>query len=83
MTAKNLLIQAAYFITLFVVNLFFALLILYISQKEDKMNQSMLQNISLLNGMHEGILILSKLKKSILFVNKPAQKLLKNTINFC
>lgn len=46
------------------------------------MRLTILQNAKLLNGIHEGLLILSKVDKSILFVNKPAQKLLTNIINF-
>ena len=46
------------------------------------MRSTILQNAKLLNGMHEGLLILSKLDKSILFVNRPAQKLLTSIITF-
>ena len=59
-----------------------ATLFVYISSLHEKTQCTIRQNAKLLNGMHEGLLILSKLDKSILFVNKPAQKLLTSIINF-
>ena len=40
------------------------------------------QNVKLLDGMHEGLLVVSKKDKDLLFCNKPAQKLLTGAINF-
>ena len=40
------------------------------------------ENMRLLDGMHEGLLILNKADESIMFCNKPAQKLLQDTMNF-
>ena len=60
----------------------FATLFVYISSLHQKMQCTIRKNAKLLNGMHEGLLILSKFEKSILFVNKPAQKLLTNIIDF-
>ena len=59
-------------------NVLAAILFLYITELHSKMHQLIDQNIKLLNGMHEGLLILSKEDKSVLFINKPAEKLLKN-----
>ena len=33
-------------------------------------------NLKLLDGMHEGVLILSKANRSVLFCNKPSEKFL-------
>ena len=74
--------EGIYIVSLLVVNIIFATLFVYIASLHDRMRRMILQNAKLLNGMHEGLLILSKLDQSILFVNRPAQKLLTSVIDF-
>ena len=40
-----------------------------------------MENIKLLDGMHEGLLILSTKDKKVMFCNKPSQKLLKGVLS--
>ena len=50
-----------------------AIIILYISILHGKMKTQNDENIKLLDGMHEGLLILSKKdEKRIIFCNKPS-----------
>ena len=72
--------------TLFLVLLFFflcngtAMVVTYISELHNKMNTTIEDNEKLLDGMHEGLLILSKDKQAVMFGNKPAKKLLKTFV---
>ena len=45
----------------------------YIFQLQSKISLTNAENIKLLDGMHEGVLILSKRTNDIIFCNKPAQ----------
>ena len=56
--------------------LFLSTVIFYIYQLQAKITSTNEANIKLLDGMHEGVLIISKKTKEIIFFNKPAQKLL-------
>ena len=77
--AKTIM-SIAYVLALHLVNSLTATLFLYIAELHGKLHQLILENIRLLNGMHEGLLIISKTDQSILFVNRPVQKLLKNSL---
>lgn len=57
-----------------------AILTKYIVDLNQKRTNSMLANIKLLDGMHEGLLILSKSTLSTMFMNYAAKKLIKNFI---
>ena len=48
----------------------------YIARIEGKLNRLMLQNLGLLDGMHEGIIVLSGDDKSLEFANQPAIELI-------
>ena len=52
----------------------------YIFQLQSRIAQTNAENIRLLDGMHEGVLILHKHTKEIIFCNKPAQQLLSRFI---
>ena len=52
----------------------------YIFQLQSKIAQTNAENIRLLDGMHEGVLILHKRTNDIIFCNKPAQQLLSRFI---
>ena len=54
----------------------FATGIILIMQLQSKIASTNAANIKLLDGMHEGVLILSKTSKEIFYKNKPAQELL-------
>ena len=49
-----------------------AMVILYISSLQHRMKQYNVANIKLLDCMHEGLLILAKSDKRIMFCNKPS-----------
>ena len=64
----------------------FGVLFLYITKLHNQMKDTVAENIKLLDGMHEGLLILRKDPKTldnkkIMFCNRPAQKLLKGAIS--
>lgn len=48
----------------------------YISQLQAKISSTNSENCKLLDGMHEGVLIISQTTQKIIFCNKPAQQLL-------
>ena len=52
----------------------------YIFKLQSRISQTNVENIRLLDGMHEGVLILHKHTKEIIFCNKPAQQLLSRFI---
>ena len=52
----------------------------YISELQRQQNLANEEQIKLLNGMHEGLLILRTCEQKILFCNKPAKSLLKNFV---
>lgn len=52
----------------------------YIFQLQSKIALTNKENIRLLDGMHEGVLILHKRTNDIIFCNKPAQQLLSRFI---
>ena len=58
-----------------------AIMLQYISNLHFRMQSSITQNIRLLDGMHEGLLIVSKAENAIMFCNKPAQKLFTGAIS--
>ena len=58
-----------YIALLFACNLIVAILILYITQLDGQMRQTILQGLKLMNGMHEGLLIMSRTDQSILYAN--------------
>lgn len=57
---------------LFVIIMAFASVFLYVSKLHSRMNVTITENMRLLDGMHEGLLIVSKEEKDIMFCNKPA-----------
>lgn len=65
---------------------FFILSINYISQLHNKLDFANSENVRLLNGMHEGVLIIKKPKqpdgsRRVMFCNRPAEKLLQTYLN--
>ena len=67
-------------VAIFIVHTCLSILLLYISQMHSRMKSSNTENNKLLNGMHEGLLIVSKATNEAMFCNNPAQKLLKGAI---
>ena len=72
--------------SIFVIFFFFfalalaGIIIIYISQLHAQLKFSNEENVKLLDGMHEGLLIFNRLssveeKKKIMFCNSPARKL--------
>ena len=63
---------------------FLGVVISYVTNVNDKLQQSNEQNVKLLNGMHEGVLILSNeqdKKFKTMFCNRPAYKLINTFLN--
>ena len=52
--------------------------LIYVSKLHYKLETVNIENVKLLDGMHEGLLIISKKEMSTMFCNKPAQKILNN-----
>ena len=57
-----------------------AIILIYIAQLQVLLRKYMEQNAKLLDGMHEGLLILSKSSMKTLFFNKPAQALIRGAL---
>ena len=68
-------------IALFLICLSLSVILRYTSDLHSRMKASNSENIRLLDGMHEGLLILDKAKKGIMFFNRPAQKLFSGAIS--
>ena len=57
-----------------------AIIVLYTSQLRLRMQSFNSENVKLLDGMHEGLLILNKIDHTVAFCNRPSQKLLRGTM---
>ena len=66
----------------FAINALLSMILLYISSLHSRMKSSNVENTKLLDAMHEGLLILSKADNESMFCNFPAQKLLKNAVEY-
>ena len=55
-----------------------AILVVFIGDLNQRRTNALLANIRLLDGMHEGLLILSKSSQNTMFINNAATKLIKN-----
>ena len=62
-------------ITFFTNSLFLALF-QYINKMHLRMESQHIENTKMLDGMHEGLLIISKMNNDLMFCNNSAQKLL-------
>ena len=76
MTPSLVIVKMVYIIGVFIFNSGISMLLLYISQLHNRINKFSIQNIKLLDGMHEGLLILSKASRTPMFCNQPAVKVL-------
>ena len=75
--ATNLLIGAGFFLLV----CFFAMGLFYVSKLHLQLKSYNVENIKLLDGMHEGLLILKKSNKGVMFSNKQSQKLLEGALS--
>ena len=73
-------IKLLYAFIIFVIAVLFAIGIIYISDLNMRLKTVNSQNVKMLDGMHEGILILSKAEQTTMFCNKSAQRLLQRAI---
>ena len=83
---ESILTKLAYQLLIILGMSFFGVLFLYITKLQNQMRDTVVENMKLLDGMHEGVLILHKDPKTpdnkkIMFCNRPAQKLLKGAIS--
>ena len=81
MTLSSLVLKTSFVLTAFLTNVLFASALIYISTLHEKVNSINQQNLRLLDGMHEGLLIISKAQESsssseALYCNEMAAKLL-------
>ena len=72
---------ALFAIGFFAMEFMLAMLLFYIAELTKKLQVANFSNIRLLDGMHEGVLIISKTEKRVMFCNQPAQKLLNGVLN--
>lgn len=85
---QEMLMQVVFFkvslvVAVFLANTFLAIVINYISKLQEIMKVTNFENIKLLDGMHEGLLILSLAEpRQALFCNKSAHKLLQRSVQF-
>ena len=80
MEPYNISVILCYFLASFAIHTMLAQLIIQIDILHSKLKTSICENTKLFDGMHEGLLILSK-DKTIMFCNKPAKKLLIGAVN--
>ena len=71
-TAYDIFEKLSLTILLFLICSMLAVIVLYISSMQMRMKSYNMANIKLLDGMHEGLLILAKSNKKIMFCNKPS-----------
>ena len=80
MTMSSLILKTSFVLTAFLTNVLFASALIYISTLQKKMKSINKQNLRLLDGMHEGLLIVSKAQENssreALYCNEMASKLL-------
>ena len=88
-TANEVLLKLALTLGQFLILTMIAMISLYISTLHQRLKRLNAENINLLDGMHEGLLILSKTtsslraaaKDQILFCNRTAEKLLTRAVS--
>ena len=81
LTKSKIFTELASLLFLYVVITVMTFLFLYVRDLHGKMGKLIVENIKLLNRMHEGILIISKKDNSVVFANKPASEFLNNSCN--
>lgn len=62
---------------LFMVNCMFGMLVTYVVQLKGKMSQLMIENLKLLDKMHEGLIVISEKDRRLQFASKPAISIIK------
>lgn len=63
--------------SVFALNSILSILLTYIAHLRGKMSKLMVENLNLLNKMHEGLIVVSEKDKIVKFASKPAINLLK------
>ena len=76
LTGLDLVGKLCNLIGLFLILCLIAMSLLHIFELQNKLRDLNVENIKLLDGMHEGLLIMSKSNKNVIFCNRPSQKLL-------
>ena len=80
MTIYSIIGKVLYAFVTFLVNSMVTMISFYITQMHTRMNTANKENTKLLDGMHEGLLILTKTDNNCMFCNNPAQKLLRGAL---
>ena len=73
-------LMTTFFLLVFLMAL--AMMIKYMEILQMRLQELNIGNTKLLDGMHEGLLILSQSTNQVLFSNKPSQKLLEGVLSF-
>ena len=81
LTFGTIISKVSLTVALFALCMTLAIMLEYIGGLHRRMKIKNTENVRLLDGMHEGLLIVSKTQKDIMFCNKPAQKLFQGEIN--
>ena len=86
LTMQKIVLKISQISGVFALNTLFAALLQYITTLHGRLETMNFENIRLLDGMHEGLLILNKTtpeqKREVMFCNNSAQKLLNKAILF-
>ena len=62
---------------LFIILTILSMLVTYIAQIRSKVNHLIVENLNLLDRMHEGLIVLSEADMKLTFASKPAVQILK------
>ena len=81
LTFGSVISKVSLAVALFVICMTLAIMLEYIGKLHARMKNTNTENMHLLDGMHEGLLIVDKAQKGVMFCNRPAQKLLNGAIN--
>ena len=77
----KLFILMLFVIVIFIGAAVFASIVVHISNVHAKLHTANRENTKILNGMHEGVLILSSKLEKIMFNNHPTNKIVKTLLN--
>lgn len=77
LTSEKIIIEFCYAVALLLLNLFWAMCSLYVSDLLSGLGKKVLENSKLFNTMREGLLIITKEDGLVLFHNERAAKLLR------
>ena len=81
-TLLDILFNSGVVIGFLILQIILGMIIVHMSKIHSSLFLANEEHINLLNGMHEGILILSREDQSVMFSNKPTQKLIRKFLGY-